>query len=224
MIDNHKYRVFTHGNGGPDIYWGALPDERDVEQVFDLVGQQNNDCAFRLIVYEPNDWNGDFSPWQAPAVFKGKEFLGHGEQMLAWLLDECIPRVEQVAQPSCRFLAGYSLAGLFSLWALSRCDLFAGAASCSGSLWYNDWTNYMHEANWGNIDSIYLSLGVSEKNTKIHPMNTVNEATQTTYDFFKATAQNVILEWNTGGHFNYTTQRTARGIAWLVANACSKQK
>lgn len=211
-----KYKIFTHGTGGPDIYWGALPDERDVEQVFEIVKQQNAERAFRLIAYEPNDWNGDFSPWQAPAVFKGREFLGDGEQMLRWLLERCFPQVEQAAEPCCRYLAGYSLAGLFSLWALTVSDAFAGAASCSGSLWFPNWVEYLQGTTIPMHKNVFLSLGESEKNTKIHPMNTVNEATQATYDHFSHFADNITLEWNVGGHFNYTTERTARGISWLV--------
>ena len=216
MTANFRYEIFTAGSGGPDIYWGTLPDQRDVERVFELVKKENVGRPFRLITYQPRDWNADFSPWRAPAVFDGKEFLGRADETLRWLTEVCIPQVERDSQPTKRFLAGYSLAGLFSLWALTKSKLFDGAASCSGSLWFDGWTDYLIGTEWQPTNVVFLSLGRSEKNTKIAQMATVSQATQTTYDHLRTRIAKVELEWNNGGHFSNTLERMARGISWGV--------
>lgn len=67
-----------------------------------------------------NLWEENFSPWCAPRVFaKGPNFGDGAQKTLDTLINQIIPWAESelTEQPAYRVLVGYSLAGLFSLWA-----------------------------------------------------------------------------------------------------------
>ena len=65
-------------------------------------------------------WEENFSPWCAPRVFaKGPNFGDGAQKTLDTLINQVIPWAESelTESPAYRVLVGYSLAGLFSLWA-----------------------------------------------------------------------------------------------------------
>ena len=65
-------------------------------------------------------WEENFSPWCAPRVFaKGPNFGDGAQKTLDTLINQVIPWTESelTEPPTYRVLVGYSLAGLFSLWA-----------------------------------------------------------------------------------------------------------
>lgn len=65
-------------------------------------------------------WEENFSPWCAPRVFaKGPSFGDGAQKTLDTLINQVIPWTESelTEPPAYRVLVGYSLAGLFSLWA-----------------------------------------------------------------------------------------------------------
>lgn len=65
-------------------------------------------------------WEENFSPWCASRVFaKGPNFGDGAQKTLDTLIDQIIPWAESelTEPPTYRVLVGYSLAGLFSLWA-----------------------------------------------------------------------------------------------------------
>ena len=65
-------------------------------------------------------WEENFSPWCAPRVFaKGPNFGDGAQKTLDTLINQVIPWTESelTESPAYKVLVGYSLAGLFSLWA-----------------------------------------------------------------------------------------------------------
>ncbi len=65
--------------------------------------------------------------------------------------------------PAWRGIAGYSLAGLFALYAICQTDVFSRVGCMSGSLWFPGFKEYVfsHEPKrWA--DCIYFSLGDRE--------------------------------------------------------------
>ena len=65
-------------------------------------------------------WEENFSPWCAPRVFaKGPNFGNGAQKTLDTLINQVVPWAESelIEPPAYRVLVGYSLAGLFSLWA-----------------------------------------------------------------------------------------------------------
>ena len=86
----------------------------------------------------------DLTP--APAKYEGAEFdgpSGHAQEFLSVIEHEIIPLVEREYRGDARYrvLAGSSLGGLFTLYAmLARTELFYGyVATSPAAQWANDW-------------------------------------------------------------------------------------
>ena len=148
IVADIQLHIVQNGSGGPVIFWGMYPHqggevEHFWEALMELVPEQN----FLLVAFQVEDWNRDFSPWEAPAAFGTEAFDGQGARTLKWLLEEGVPYIDRTyhVKEQEHWLAGYSLAGLFALWAAYECDIFSGIACCSGSLWFKDWDIYMRE-------------------------------------------------------------------------------
>ncbi len=98
-----------------------------------------------LALLPVEDWDGALSPWPAEKIFRGgRDFSGGAGETLSFLERELLPALtESLGRAGeAPWLAGYSLAGLFALWALFESDSFAGALSASGSLWYPGFADY----------------------------------------------------------------------------------
>ena len=161
------------------------------------------------------DWNREFSPWKSKEV--DASFGGEAPHTLAVLRNEYLPQIrEQYGQERGIYLLGYSLAGLFALWAMCETDAFAGAGSCSGSLWYPQFVPYL-ERHLNEISGkrIYISLGGKEANTKDQLMSTIADRTRDVVKLLKPCCA-VKYELNPGGHFADSGKRLAKGIKWLM--------
>ncbi|MDD6212758.1 MAG: alpha/beta hydrolase-fold protein [Clostridiales bacterium] len=144
------------------LYWGiGAHDAEHWREMPEYLEQIAPRQKYILVAYESENWNLDFSPWEAPAAFGKDNFGGGGEKTLLWLTEELIPLIEKrirdknrdfsdIQLSSRHILGGYSLAGLFSLWALAEKDVFSGAVCASGSLWFPGWTEYgtRHSFSW----------------------------------------------------------------------------
>ena len=91
------------------------------------------------------NWNDELSPWSADAVFKNQPFSGKAENTLSFVTDIFIP--ELISRYSLTadikiVIGGYSLAGLFSLWAAYRTDIFHAVAAVSPSVWFPGWIEF----------------------------------------------------------------------------------
>ena len=165
-----------------------------------------------ITAFKVNDWNRDLSPWKAPAVF-GKEDFGVGA---AETLDEILRYCQESSKVY--YVGGYSLAGLFALWAVHQTDIFNGVCAASPSMWFPGFIDYMKE-NEIKCKDIYLSLGDKEEKAKNSVMATVGDCIRTAERMLKEKEYSCILEWNEGNHFRDTDIRTAKGFAWLLDQA-----
>lgn len=178
--------------------------------------------SFHLVTLSKVGWDRSMSPWPSePVVTRNDHFSGEGSQHLEWLLLHVAPYVERelgVRKPV-SYISGYSMAGLFALWALYQTDFFAGAVSASGSLWFPGFRDYVlaHEPA-GRPRGIYLALG--ERETKVR-----NPALQHTDDICRSlcarlSSQGIphTFESNPGNHFKDMDLRVAKGIAWLLGH------
>lgn len=187
----------------------------------DLPGLENEAAAirslteapFRLVAVKADRWNHDLSPWSAPPVFGPEPFGDGAAQTLARILPLC-------ADPgNTYFLGGYSLAGLFSLWAACQTDVFSGVASASGSLWFPGFAEYL-AAHRLNSKAVYLSLGDREEKTKNPVMAAVGDRTRQAHALLQSQGIRCALEWNPGNHFREPERRMAKAFAWLL-NHCT---
>lgn len=228
-IHNKTCHIYKRNNDGmrrrrlPVFYWGVGGEGRDsAEAVISYLKKRMPDTNYLLAAYESEDWNDDFSPWKAVPVFGKEGFGGKAGDTLSWLTEYCIPYIEAEESEIARFPVGYSLAGLFSMWVYCECNLFAGAVSCSGSMWFEGWLDYIQKkaaaVHKGENSYIYLSLGDKEEKTKNRLMSTVGDNTRKVYAMLCENQENTegILEWNQGGHFSEPDMRIAKGIYWIL--------
>lgn len=165
-------------------------------------------------------WERDLSPWPAPPVSGGGcPFSGGAEEYLELLTGEILPRLlEQTAgTPPWLGLAGYSMAGLFAVYALYRTPLFARSASMSGSLWFPGFLDYARShPPAGRPQALFLSLGEREHRTGDPVLRTVRTATEALAEHWRRSGVPTEYRRSPGGHFTDSVGRCARGIAWLL--------
>lgn len=99
-----------------------------------------------------------------------------------------------------------------------QADVFAGAASCSGSLWYPEFLSYVKENAVGKPSKkFYLSLGGKESHTKNLLMASIADRTRECVQLLREYHQ-VKYELNSGGHFADPGKRLAKAVEWLLTN------
>lgn len=212
--------VFSTQNpvNAPVFIWGLdMSHGETAESLFDEVkALTNND--FSLAVFDVTDWNAQFSPWTAPPVFGKDAFSGKGNDTLRFLENGFLPEIKSKFPESEVFLTGYSLAGLFSLWALYETDKFNGAVCCSSSLLFDKWDEYASLHRIKSPSTIYMSLGDREEKTKNKVMSIVGDRTRRQAEILKEdpNVEKLYFEWNEGGHFVEPLKRVAKGITRIL--------
>ena len=201
------------------IYFHGAQEEQRLPE--ELLEAANTAC----VCISGEDWNRDLTPWPAEGVFKrGENFGGKADAYLALLTETIIPRTEEALAliPRFRALAGVSLAGLFSVYAAYRTDLFSRIASISGSLWYDDFLAFMrtHRPS-GRLERAYFSLGDRERKTGNRRMARVEDCTLEAVKLLRETlgdggGERVFFEYNPGNHFADPEGRMEKAFRWLL--------
>jgi predicted alpha/beta superfamily hydrolase len=181
-----------------------------------------------LIAISGNDWEKDFTPYPHARVFHGgSDFTGGADRYLSILTEEILPFAEkEIPYPiTQRILAGYSLAGLFSVYAFLKTDVFEDFCCASGSLWYPGFLDYLSSHPLKRIPKkAYFSLGDKESETKNPYLSKADEAMKATEAFFAAKGSLTVYEKNAGGHFADSEKRLAQGITWLLEDSGSARE
>ncbi|MBR5110931.1 MAG: esterase [Clostridia bacterium] len=201
----------VYGNPDASVVLVQMVDDHDLEGMETEVKeiQRLTDADFCLLAIKVQHWNADLSPWSAPAVF-GKEGFGDGAAgTLSKVLQHTADKTKSY------YIGGYSLAGLFALWAAYQTDVFKGVAAASPSVWFPGFADYM-KRNTIRVRSVYLSLGDKEEKTRNPVMAAVGGRIREAHDLLQVQGINTILEWNQGNHFKDADIRTAKAFAWLI--------
>ncbi len=176
------------------------------------------DC--NLLVVGNLNWDHDMTPWYCPPLSeKDTPCTGGADEYLDLMQSEIIPRAKELikGEPSFLGIAGYSLAGLFAIYAMYRTDIFDRVASMSGSLWFPDFKQYCFEHKIKrNPDKLYLSLGDKEAKSRNKVLMTVQDNTEALAAHYKELGINVTWELNPGNHFKDAALRSAKGIMAII--------
>ena len=164
---------------------------------------------FRLLAFRVADWNRDLSPWKAPAVFGREDFGDGAADTLGGMMKYCEDRTKAY------YIGGYSLAGLFALWAACQTGLSRGVAAASPSLWFPGFTDYLRDRPVRS-GRVYLSLGDREEKTRNPVLAEVGDRIRTAYALLEEQGTDCILEWNEGNHFRDAGLRTAKAFLWVM--------
>lgn len=219
QIDGKIAVLFSCGEKNvPAVYATIFADEED-----EIISKcEEIGCPpFNFAAVYQTDWDAELSPWPCGKILsKNDNFLGKGGEYAAWICEKFVPAAENVfGAPSFRVIAGYSMAGLFSVYAPTVQSCFDRIASASGSVWFPDFVNYIEENEFkSKITKIYLSLGDREKLTKNKFMKSVENCTKTLSEIFKSRGIDTFFELNPGNHFQDSALRLAKGIKFIIDN------
>lgn len=190
-------------------------------------------------------WEENFSPWCAPRVFaKGPNFGNGAQKTLDTLINQVIPWTESelTDPPAYRVLVGYSLAGLFSLWAGMTQQVTRGVArgcqhdataphvdapaatfqrigAVSGSFWFPGLLDYVNQQLNGGavgLTHAYLSLGDREARTPNPQIMHVRENAELLASRLESAGITSMFELNRGNHFQNVEGRMQKALDWLV--------
>ena len=192
------------------------------KRTFDLLKERETKDLFLLCISDLN-WNDDLSPWYQNPIFKKEPpFAGKADLYLEKLLKKILPETEEYIEKTLHkrisyvALTGYSLAGLFALYAATKTSCFKRIVSASGSLWYPGFSDYLIQNGVNeNIDRVYLSLGDKEALTRHELMSQVKTETLKTYEYLKDKVD-CIFEENEGNHFKDEDLRVCKGIEYIL--------
>ena len=191
-------------------------------------------------------WEENFSPWCAPRVFaKGPNFGDGAQKTLDTLINQVIPWTESelTEPPADRKLVGYSLAGLFSLWAGVSQQVACGCqpddvssqpgpsyvdapvatfqriGAVSGSFWFPGLLDYVDQQLSGGavgLTHAYLSLGDREARTPNPQIMHVRENAELLASRLESAGITSMFELNRGNHFQNVEGRMQKALDWLV--------
>ena len=197
-----------------------MTDEHELQHMDNEISAiaQGSAHSFLFAAVPVKNWNDELSPWKSPAVWGKESFGGNAAGTLRFLTEQAIPTLkQQFALPeNVRIiLGGYSLAGLFALWASTQTALFSGVAAASPSVWFPGWLEF-EQQHPIQTQHIYLSLGDKEEHTKNAVMAVVGDNIRTLHSQLIARGADCTFEWNSGWHFKDADLRTARAFRWVM--------
>lgn len=203
--------------------------EQNLENEIELLKSRSsgNTKEWCYILIPVNNWSYEMTPWfssEAKLESENKTEITEIEtketgakDKLDYILNTVISQYESIYKNENRnyVLAGYSLAGLFALWASYQTDQFWGIMAASPSVWFPDWTKYIEKEKC-KAKKVYLSLGSKEHKTRNQLMAKVADNIQTQYECLMKQNVEVTLEMNPGNHFKDVTERMIKGISLFL--------
>lgn len=175
-----------------------------------------------LVILTGFDWNRDLSPWPAPAVFGKEEFGGNAPAFLEAICTQILPTLRKTYPPIPFMLVGYSMAGLFALWAAHQTADFSAIAAVSASFWFDGLTDYLAQHPC-LAQRMYLSVGDKEKHTRNARMKTVQTAAEQLAKQYTTEGIETFFQLNPGNHFQEVDQRLLKGIRYLCSPSTQKE-
>ena len=217
QIRNRPCRIYGEANA--EYLLLQMTGEHEMHSVeSEVIAIAQSAHHFLFAAVPVANWNDALSPWEAPAVRGKQGFGGNAADTLRFLTEQVIPTLKQrfhLPENVKIILGGYSLAGLFALWASTQTDLFYGVASASPSVWFPGWMEF-EQQHPIQTQHIYLSLGDKEERTKNAVMAAVGDNIRTLHSQLTARGVDCTLEWTSGGHFKDADLRTAKAFRWMM--------
>ena len=188
--------------------------------------QKLNGPDFHFVTVSDLRWNDDLSPWCHGAVMaKGEAFGGKADEYLEFFTGQVMPYAEEkVGNVSARILAGYSMAGLFALYAPHRTAVFDSAVAASASVWYPDFTDYVKRQDFlKRPEAVYLSIGDREARTKNPYLRESEHCMEELCTMYRERQIPAVFERNPGNHYQNAPLRLAKGIKWALERTKGSQ-
>lgn len=217
-IDQKRIAVFANENDNVPVVYANMFLETSRELLCEC---EKLGCEpFHLVSITNLRWDEELSPWaHTPVVSKDDNFTGEADKYARCLAERIIPRSEGLIVPSYRVIAGYSMGGLFALYAPHITGMFSRVVSASGSMWYSGFVSYVKKHDFlRRPDAVYLSLGDRESRTKNQFLSRTEDCAKELCSIYQSRGISSVFELNPGNHFKDAPLRLAKGIAWALAS------
>ena len=216
IINNRAIQIYRKMNTSSAPAVVVVGEHHNIEEVMNHVDCEN----YILINIATVNWNDDLSPWYMDRLFKSDQpYNGKADDFIQEISNIIIPAIQNELKNTVDYycIAGYSLAGMFSLYSLYKTDIFRRVASVSGSLWYPGLVEFIEKGKpYVKPDKIYFSLGDIESKSRNALMTTVKDCTIRLRDFYAQCGIDTVFEENPGNHFQNAAERIAKGISWIL--------
>ena len=211
-IDGRSVLAGRGGAEAPVVYVVNSP-----EHPFDLAGPAEG-LACTVVSLPVRDWGDALTPWPAAGLYREEpDFGGRAAETLAELM-EAIPAVEALKglAPVRRAICGYSLGGLFALYAFANEPAFDACACLSGSVWYDGWIDYLSGLPLEGAGRLaYLSLGTKEKRGPSKAFRSVEQRMGECERILRDAGCEVRFALGPGDHLHYHRERFQAGLSAL---------
>lgn len=211
-----------------------------VRREVDLIAQASP-TGFAMVFFDCVEWARALMPWADDAVSRDAEVGRHAPDTLRFIEHTLLPWLRERFGALPCIIGGYSLGGLFALWAARNTDTFAAVAAASPSLWIKGWGEYAaahpilspqatahHSLNTTlpistpqhitTTTPIHLSLGDREEHCRNQRMKRIGDCVRAEHALLcqQLSPTAVTLRWHEGGHFGAEAERTAEAFAWCI--------
>lgn len=206
-----------------------------VRREVDLIAQASP-TGFAMVFFDCVEWARALMPWADDAVSRDAEVGRHAPDTLRFIEHTLLPWLRERFGELPRIIGGYSLGGLFALWAARNTDAFTAVAAASPSLWINSWGEYaaahpilspqattQHSTlniphSESRSSAIHLSLGDREEHCRNQRMKRIGDCVRAEHALLcqQLSPTAVTLRWHEGGHFGAEAERTAEAFAWCI--------
>ena len=219
-----QYDIHKIGGKVCRIYCGEHPKTLLIQPIVEreysrweeeVVLLTENNKALLIVAFEVSDWEKELMPWADRAVSKREGVGEHAHDTLTYIEQELLIALQSRFGVLPCILGGYSLGGLFALWASMQTNAFMGIAAASPSVWIEGWLEYVQKHRT-LAQQVYMSLGNKEEFAKNKSIAQVGENLRAYHKILLSQLgdERTILEWNEGNHFHNVSARTARGFIW----------
>lgn len=211
-----------HGSDTPDvvlIQLTARHEDKSIGEELQLLDSgMRRPCLF--VGVSLDEWARCLMPWPDEAVSRDGDVGLHAGDTLLYITHTLLPWLhERYGTVPC-VLGGYSLGGLFALWAAYQTDVFEGIAAVSPSVWIRGWMPFA-ASHTMHARAVYMSLGDREEHARNQRMAAVGTCIRHQHTLLTAQLGEhaAVMQWNKGGHFDNEAARMAHGLVWAACAA-----
>lgn len=179
--------------------------------------------ASTVVSIPVRDWNAALTPWPAAGFYESDPwFEGRGGQTLESLCAHVIPAIESELDiaPKKRAVCGYSLGGLFALYAFVGRPAFDACACISGSLWYEGWMAYLRGLDLKDNERVmrgfaFFSVGKKERKSGLPLFRCVEENMGECARILEACGCRTNVVVGPGNHMQHIPERFGAALSAL---------
>lgn len=235
MNSTEKPYIFSEGKLEISVFPAQKPESPVIymhgmdgfaKDVLPLLDQQVQnaglpDFSLVTITVPYDEWSNILAPWNTPAGWpQYVACTGGAPEYLRIFTEKIIPEAEKhIEKPGPKMIAGYSLGGLFALWAEAKTGLFARLACPSGSFWFPNFISWFMKQNLPALpECIYFSSSEEEYNSENEYLKEEKPAIQALINWCHENQIRTDLVIDPGNHYEDVVKRSAAAIAWMLRN------